>query len=101
MVVIGKFIFCFQQSAAQAVLKTDGLMIGEHAISVAISNPPERKMQKKDEEFIPSLGGGKKETEMLVFVWDLICIKSWIDGHSLQVKRQGYRNWKTETKFRD
>lgn len=48
------------------MLKTDGLMIGEHAISVAISNPPQRKMPLKDEEFVPSLGGGKKETETLV-----------------------------------
>lgn len=44
-------------------MKVDGLMIGDHTISVAISNPPERKMSMKDDEFVPSLGGGKKETE--------------------------------------
>jgi hypothetical protein len=44
--------------------KVDGLMIGDHTISVDISNPPERRMSKKDEDFIPSLGSGKKETEM-------------------------------------
>ena len=56
--------FILQQCAAQAVMKVDGMMIGDHTISVAISNPPERKAQKKDDQFIPSLGGGKKETEM-------------------------------------
>jgi hypothetical protein len=45
-------------------MKVDGLMIGDHTISVDISNPPERRMSKKDEDFIPSLGSGKKETEM-------------------------------------
>ena len=55
----------FQQSATHAILKTDGIQIGEHTISVAISNPPGRKtpLAKRDESsFVPSLGGGKKET---------------------------------------
>ncbi|KAH9515148.1 Squamous cell carcinoma antigen recognized by T-cells 3 [Bulinus truncatus] len=54
-----------EQSASQAVLKTDGMVIGEHTISVAISNPPERKtplLTKTDIGFEKSLGGGKKET---------------------------------------
>ena len=57
--------FLFQQSASHAILKTDGIQIGEHTISVAISNPPGRKtpLAKRDESsFVPSLGGGKKET---------------------------------------
>ena len=53
-----------EQTASQAVMKVDGLMIGDHTISVDISNPPERRMSKKDEDFIPSLGSGKKETEI-------------------------------------
>ena len=55
-----------QQDATKALLKTDGLLIGENEISVAISNPPTRKapMGDRDEtSFIPTLGGGKKETE--------------------------------------
>ncbi|KAK3597200.1 hypothetical protein CHS0354_003704 [Potamilus streckersoni] len=54
-------------AAAQAVLKTDGLLIGENAISVAISNPPARKtpLEQREESspFLPTLGGGKKQTE--------------------------------------
>ncbi|KAK2180910.1 hypothetical protein NP493_420g02015 [Ridgeia piscesae] len=46
--------------ASHAVLKTDGLVIGEHTIEVAISNPPVRKQPAT--AFTPSLGGGKKET---------------------------------------
>lgn len=55
--------------AAQAVLKTDGLQVGDHTISVAISNPPDRKapLKTRTEAFVPSLGGGKKESEMSVF----------------------------------
>ena len=52
-------LISFQQSATHAILKTD------HTISVAISNPPGRKtpLAKRDESsFVPSLGGGKKET---------------------------------------
>lgn len=53
-----------EQTATQAVMKVDGLVIGDHTISVAISNPPQRKLPKKDDDYIPSLGGGKKETEI-------------------------------------
>lgn len=55
-----------QQDAAKAVVKTDGLRIGDHEIEVAISNPPQRgtPLNVRDEtSFTPSLGGGKKETE--------------------------------------
>ncbi|ESO95367.1 hypothetical protein LOTGIDRAFT_188648 [Lottia gigantea] len=53
-----------EEDAKQAVLKTDGLQIGDHHIEVAISNPPARKQPViKRDEFIPSLGGGKKESE--------------------------------------
>ncbi|XP_053375966.1 squamous cell carcinoma antigen recognized by T-cells 3-like isoform X2 [Mercenaria mercenaria] len=58
--------FADEHSAAQAVVKTDGIKIGEHEISVAISNPPARKTpvsQREESSFIPSLGGGKKETQ--------------------------------------
>ncbi|XP_022340245.2 spliceosome associated factor 3, U4/U6 recycling protein-like isoform X1 [Crassostrea virginica] len=54
------------QDAAKAVVKTDGLRIGDHEIEVAISNPPQRgtPLNVRDEtSFTPSLGGGKKETE--------------------------------------
>ncbi|KAK6189074.1 hypothetical protein SNE40_005118 [Patella caerulea] len=53
-----------EADASLAVMKTDGLQIGENTISVAISNPPERRTPiTKRNEFIPSLGGGKKESE--------------------------------------
>ena len=58
-------LFSFQQSASHAILKTDGIQIGEHTISVAISNPPGRKTplaKREESSFVPSLGGGKKET---------------------------------------
>ncbi|XP_041347974.1 squamous cell carcinoma antigen recognized by T-cells 3-like isoform X2 [Gigantopelta aegis] len=58
--------YCDESHAAHAVLKTDGIMIGEHQISVAISNPPARKMPetiKGEGDRVPSLGGGKKESE--------------------------------------
>ncbi|CAG2237410.1 SART3 [Mytilus edulis] len=51
-----------ETEATQAVMKTDGLAIGEHTISVAISCPPDRRPQK--DQFVPSLGSGKKETEV-------------------------------------
>ncbi|CAC5388461.1 SART3 [Mytilus coruscus] len=51
-----------ENEATQAVMKTDGLAIGEHTISVAISCPPDRRPQK--DQFIPSLGSGKKETDI-------------------------------------
>jgi len=56
---------CEQTSAAQAVLKMDGHLMGEHTMSVAISNPPARNAPQQAAEsskFVPSLGGGKKET---------------------------------------
>ncbi|CAH1802142.1 unnamed protein product [Owenia fusiformis] len=52
-----------QADASTAMLKTDGLEIGDKTISVAISNPPPRKMPMKDRTFAPSLGGGKKQME--------------------------------------
>ncbi|WAR03245.1 SART3-like protein [Mya arenaria] len=54
-----------EQTASQALLKTDGLQVGEHTIEVAISNPPARKAQfsqREETSFVPTLGGGKKET---------------------------------------
>jgi len=57
---------CVQTSAAQAVLKMDGHQMEEHTISVAISNPPARNAPQQQaaesSKFVPSLGGGKKET---------------------------------------
>ncbi|KAK7087738.1 hypothetical protein V1264_021749 [Littorina saxatilis] len=50
-----------EEEASQAVLKTDGLEIGDHKIEVAISNPPQRKQPLNS--LVPSLGGGKIETE--------------------------------------
>ena len=64
--VVTSMFCCRQDTAAQAVLKTDGLQIGDHMISVAISNPPQRKQPLSQQT--PSLGGGKKETEMYVAV---------------------------------
>lgn len=54
----------FQTSAAHALLKTDGLEIEGKTISVAISNPPERKNNPSltaSEVSISAiaLGGGK------------------------------------------
>jgi len=46
-------------------MKTDGVKVGEHEISVAISNPPARKApagQRDETSFTPTLGSGKKET---------------------------------------
>lgn len=63
-------VFFFPQtSAAQAVLKTDGLKVEDHVISVAISNPPERKTPLATRLETPglrvaNLGSGKKETEL-------------------------------------
>ena len=59
----------FQKCAKTAVIKTDGLKIGEHEISVAISNPPERKakMDPLLMERTPSLGAGKRESDLYVF----------------------------------
>ncbi|XP_034337393.2 squamous cell carcinoma antigen recognized by T-cells 3 isoform X2 [Magallana gigas] len=55
-----------EQDAAKAVMKTDGLKIGDHEIEVAISNPPQRGTPinvREETSFTPTLGGGKKETE--------------------------------------
>ncbi len=52
-----------EQSTSKALMQTDNMLIGEHQISVAISNPPKRA---KDSDSAPlsklqlasSLGGG-------------------------------------------
>ncbi|OWF39137.1 squamous cell carcinoma antigen recognized by T-cells 3-like [Mizuhopecten yessoensis] len=54
------------QDAKQAVLKADGMLMGDHTISVSISNPPGRKTplnEREDPVYTPTLGSGKKETE--------------------------------------
>ncbi|XP_074641538.1 spliceosome associated factor 3, U4/U6 recycling protein-like [Tubulanus polymorphus] len=55
-----------ETEAKNAVLKTDELMIGDHKISVAISQPPDRKTplnsRPEPTTYTPSLGGGKKES---------------------------------------
>lgn len=48
-------------------MKTDGLKIGDHEIEVAISNPPQRGTPvnvREETSYTPTLGSGKKETEM-------------------------------------
>jgi hypothetical protein len=68
--LIWLFIVIFlllKTSAAQAVLKVDGHKMADHTLSVAISNPPTRNTPLSDREpmtFVPSLGGGKKDTEL-------------------------------------
>ncbi|KAK7506101.1 hypothetical protein BaRGS_00002823 [Batillaria attramentaria] len=53
------------EAAAQAVLKLDGLKIGDHTMSVAISNPPPRKLPfGQMVAHVPTLGSGKKETNI-------------------------------------
>lgn len=52
-----------ENSASAALVKTDGSKIREHIISVAISNPPERKQRKRDgnktsTQLSSILGGG-------------------------------------------
>lgn len=71
------FFLLFKSSAAQAVLKVDGHQMGDHTISVAISNPPSRNAPVSDREassssYVPSLGGGKKDTDLLVIGLSLI-----------------------------
>ena len=39
-----------EPSASKALIQTDGMLIGEHQISVAISNPPKRKKPEEDKE---------------------------------------------------
>lgn len=41
-----------EPSASKALIQTDGMLIGENQISVAISNPPKRKQQQ--DEMAPS-----------------------------------------------
>ena len=56
-------VISFQQSATHAILKTDGIQIGEHTISVAISNPPGRKTPQVSEmnhRLYPLLVAGKR-----------------------------------------
>ena len=48
-----------EQSAAKALLQTDGMLIGEHQISVAISNPPKRDKSEDNKQILTSsLGAG-------------------------------------------
>lgn len=52
-----------EQSASKALIQTDGMLIGENQIAVAISNPPKRKQGQFDEkevkkELSSSLGVG-------------------------------------------
>ncbi|XP_046385900.1 squamous cell carcinoma antigen recognized by T-cells 3 [Ischnura elegans] len=66
-----------EAAAAHALIKTDGMEIDGHTISVAISKPPERKQSMfNPNQGILSLGGGSKEvgargrgrTQVSVFV---------------------------------
>ncbi|RUS77540.1 hypothetical protein EGW08_014694 [Elysia chlorotica] len=57
-----------EASASQAVMKTNGLQIREHIISVDISNPPERKTPLSTRldgpsARLPNLGSGKRDTD--------------------------------------
>ncbi len=54
-----------EQSASKALLQTDAMLIGDHQISVAISNPPKRKQPFEEptsrgpsDEVKRSLGAG-------------------------------------------
>ncbi|CAF0720727.1 unnamed protein product [Brachionus calyciflorus] len=60
-----------EQSASKALIQTDGMLIGENQISVAISNPPKRKQpfesreseqEIKKDEIKKSLGSGSVES---------------------------------------
>ncbi|KAK3748519.1 hypothetical protein RRG08_008680 [Elysia crispata] len=58
-----------EASASQAVMKTNGLQIGEHIISVDISNPPERRTPLSTRLDGPgarlaNLGSGKRDTDI-------------------------------------
>ena len=64
-----------QASAGQAVLKMDGVVMADQPIAVAISNPPPRNapMTERDHpSFVPSLGGGKKDTRCVLSVCGLM-----------------------------
>ncbi|XP_076344868.1 spliceosome associated factor 3, U4/U6 recycling protein-like isoform X2 [Tachypleus tridentatus] len=59
--------YCDEVSAATALVKTDGMKVDDKTISVAISNPPERKSFGKtgggegsENKIIASLGGGRE-----------------------------------------
>ena len=66
---------CLQEDATKAVMKADGLQMGEHQISVAISNPPKRRTPLEQRSslaaaektttttFTPTLGSGKKSDD--------------------------------------
>jgi RNA recognition motif-containing protein len=51
-----------EQSASNALMQTDNMLIGEHQISVAISNPPKRAKDDSagvsKQQLASSLGGG-------------------------------------------
>lgn len=55
-----------EQSASKALIQTDGMLIGENQISVAISNPPKRKQPQEgrqpESEVKKSLGSGTVES---------------------------------------
>lgn len=58
-----------EQSASKALIQTDGMLIGENQISVAISNPPKRKqpfetreVEQENSEIKRSLGSGSVES---------------------------------------
>lgn len=55
-----------EQSASKALIQTDGMLIGENQISVAISNPPRRKQsqdsRQTESEIKKSLGSGSIES---------------------------------------
>lgn len=55
-----------EQSASKALIQTDGMLIGENQISVAISNPPKRKQPHEsaqaETEIKKSLGSGSIES---------------------------------------
>lgn len=59
--------FVDEVSAAHALLKIDGMTMGDRTVSVAISNPPDRRTSLIPEHpeastsFVQSLGGGAKE----------------------------------------
>ena len=56
-----------EAAAAHALIKVDGMTIGDKVVSVAISNPPDRRTslisdnKEHSSSFVQSLGGGAKE----------------------------------------
>ena len=52
--------YCSESNASKALLKTDNLKIEDNLISVAISNPPKKEVQKRPEP-VSSLGGVSKD----------------------------------------